>query len=158
MVNIILYQLKNFNRNDLKKNLTGVNNRSINGYFYKYDTNTISDIIFIFEVYSNPSNLDLSSYTYASFANKYYFVEKIECLDGKRMKVTLHIDVLMTYSAMILASTGTVTESENNKYLNTRSNVYDIRPKFAKLNFSLETPLSDTETNNIIMITTKGNI
>lgn len=158
MINIILYQLKNFKRNDLKKNLTGVNSRSINGYFYKYDNNTISDIIFIFEVYSNPSNLDLSRYTYAFFANKYYFVEKIECLDGKRFQITLHIDVLMTYSAMILASTGTVTESENNKYLNTRSNVYDIRPKFAKLNFSLETPLSDTETNNIIMITTKGNI
>jgi len=158
MVNIILYQLKNFKRNDLKKNLSGVNNRSINGYFYKYDTNTISDIIFIFEVFGNQSNLDLSRYTYAAFANKYYFVEKIECLDGKRFQITLHIDVLMTYYAMILASTGTVTESENNKYLNTRSNVYDIRPKFAKLNFSLETPLSDTETNNIIMITTKGNI
>lgn len=157
MLNIILYQLKNFKRNDLKKNLTGVNSRTLNGYFYKYDTNTISDIIFVFQI-GAPSNLDLSRYTYANFANKYYFVEKIEVLDGRRVKITLHIDLLMTYSQMILASTGTVTESENNKYLNTRSNVYDIRPKFAKLNFSRETPLSDTETNNIIMITTKGNI
>lgn len=157
MLNIILYQLKNFKRNDLKKNLTGVNSRTLNGYFYKYDTNTISDIIFVFQI-GAPSNLDLSRYTYANFANKYYFVEKIEVLDGRRVKITLHIDLLMTYSQMILVSTGTVTESENNKYLNTRSNVYDIRPKFAKLNFSRETPLSDTETNNIIMITTKGNI
>lgn len=157
MLNIILYQLKNFKRNDLKKNLTGVNSRTLNGYFYKYDTNTISDIIFVFQIGAS-SNLDLSRYTYANFANKYYFVEKIEVLDGRRVKITLHIDLLMTYSQMILASTGTVTESENNKYLNTRSNVYDIRPKFAKLNFSRETPLSDTETNNIIMITTKGNI
>lgn len=157
MLNLILYQLKNFRRNDLKKNLSGVNSRSLNGYFYKYDTNTISDIIFIFQI-GTPSNLDLSRYTYANFANKYYFVEKIEALDGRRVKITLHIDLLMTYSQMILASIGTVTESENNKYLNTRSNVYDIRPKFAKLNFSRETPLSDTETNNIIMITTKGNI
>lgn len=157
MLNIILYQLKNFKRNDLKKNLTGVNSRTLNGYFYKYDTNTISDIIFVFQI-GAPSNLDLSRYTYANFANKYYFVEKIEVLDGRRVKITLHIDLLMTYSQMILASAGTVTESENNKYLNTRSNVYDIRPKFAKLNFSRETPLSDTETNNIIMITTKGNI
>lgn len=157
MLNIILYQLKNFKRNDLKKNLTGVNSRTLNGYFYKYDTNTISDIIFVFQIGAS-SNLDLSRYTYANFANKYYFVEKIEVLDGRRVKITLHIDLLMTYSQMILVSTGTVTESENNKYLNTRSNVYDIRPKFAKLNFSRETPLSDTETNNIIMITTKGNI
>lgn len=157
MLNLILYQLKNFRRNDLKKNLTGVNSRSLNGYFYKYDTNTISDIIFVFQI-GAPSNLDLSRYTYANFANKYYFVEKIEALDGRKVKITLHIDLLMTYSQMILVSTGTVTESENNKYLNTRSNVYDIRPKFAKLNFSRETPLSDTETNNIIMITTKGNI
>lgn len=157
MLNLILYQLKNFRRNDLKKNLSGVSNRTLNGYFYKYDTNTISDIIFIFQI-GAPSNLDLSRYTYANFANKYYFVEKIEALDGRKVKITLHIDLLMTYSQMILVSTGTVTESENNKYLNTRSNVYDIRPKFAKLNFSRETPLSDTETNNIIMITTKGNI
>ena len=157
MINIILYQLKDFKRNDLIKNIRNVSNRSINGYFYKYDTNTISDIIFVFEV-GAPSNLDLSRYTYASFANKYYFVEKIEGLDGRHIQLTLHIDVLMTYSAMILGSVGTVTESENNKYLSTRSNVYDIRPKFAKLNFSLETPLTDTETNNIIMITTKGNI
>lgn len=157
MVNIILYQLKNFKRNDLIKNLRGVSSRTLNGYFYKYNNNTISDIIFIFEVLS-PSNLDLSRYTYAIFANKYYFIDKIECLDGKRFQISLHIDVLMTYSEMILQSTGTVTESENNKYLNTRTNIYDIRPKFAKLNFSLESPLNDTETNNIIMITTKGNI
>lgn len=67
-------------------------------------------------------------------------------------------DLIETYKNMILAATATVTQSENgNKYLNNVSTNYDIRPKFKKLNFSENTAFSNIE-NNIVLITTKGNI
>lgn len=90
---------------------------------------------------------------------RYYYIINAEALSNTTVKLRLKLDVLDTYKKIILKSIATVIESENgNKYLSNVSDVHDIRPNFQKLEFSETTPFKKNIDNNIIMITTKGNI
>ena len=95
------------------------------------------------------------NYVYIESLNRYYFVSELN-QDGDICTVRLRVDVLQTYKEKILASSATLTKSENgNKYLSNRSNVVDVRPNFRKLDFPNKELIN--ETGSIIMVTIKGN-
>lgn len=96
------------------------------------------------------------NYVFIESLNRYYFVSELN-QDGDICTVRLHVDVLQTYKEKILASSATLTKSENgNKYLSNRSNVVDVRPNFRKLDFPNKELIN--ETGSIIMVTIKGNV
>ena len=96
------------------------------------------------------------NYVYIESLNRYYFVSELT-QDGDICTVRLRVDVLQTYKEKILASSATLTKSENgNKYLSNRSNVVDVRPNIRKLDFPNKELINDT--GSIIMVTIKGNV
>lgn len=96
------------------------------------------------------------NYVFIESLNRYYFVSELN-QDGDICTVRLRVDVLQTYKEKILASSATLTKSENgNKYLSNRSNVVDVRPNFRKLDFPNKELIN--ETGSIIMVTIKGNV
>ena len=96
------------------------------------------------------------NYVYIESLNRYYFVSELN-QDGDICTVRLRVDVLQTYKEKILASSATLTKSENgNKYLSNRSNVVDVRPQIRKLDFPNKNLIN--ETGSIIMVTIKGNV
>lgn len=96
------------------------------------------------------------NYVFIESLNRYYFVSELN-QDGDICTVRLRVDVLQTYKEKILASSATLTKSENgNKYLSNRSNVVDVRPNFRQLDFPNKELIN--ETGSIIMVTIKGNI
>lgn len=96
------------------------------------------------------------NYVFIESLNRYYFVSELN-QDGDICTVRLRVDVLQTYKEKILASSATLTKSENgNKYLSNRSNVVDVRPNFRKLDFPNKELIN--ETGDIIMVTIKGNV
>ena len=96
------------------------------------------------------------NYVFIESLNRYYFVSELN-QDGDICTVHLRVDVLQTYKEKILASSATLTKSENgNKYLSNRSNVVDVRPNFRKLDFPNKELIN--ETGSIIMVTIKGNV
>lgn len=96
------------------------------------------------------------NYVFIESLNRYYFVSELN-QDGDICTVRLRVDVLQTYKDEILASSATLTKSENgNKYLSNRSNVVDVRPNFRKLDFPNKELIN--ETGSIIMVTIKGNV
>lgn len=96
------------------------------------------------------------NYVFIESLNRYYFVSELNQY-GDICTVHLRVDVLQTYKEKILASSATLTKSENgNKYLSNRSNVVDVRPNFRKLDFPNKELIN--ETGSIIMVTIKGNV
>lgn len=96
------------------------------------------------------------NYVYIESLNRYYFVSEIS-QDGDICTVRLKVDVLCSYKDKILASSATLTKSENgNRYLSNRTNVVDVRPNVRKLDFPNKGLLN--ETGSIIMVTIKGNV
>lgn len=96
------------------------------------------------------------NYVFIESLNRYYFVSELN-QDGDICTVRLRVDVLQTYKEKILASSATLTKSENgNKYLSNRSNVVDVRPNFRKLDFPNKELIN--ETGSIVMVTIKGNV
>lgn len=102
------------------------------------------------------SNIKSFNYVYIAAFNRYYFVENCEIISTDICIVSLRVDVLKTYENEIKASTATITERENaNKFISSRANIHDIRPQFARIDFSVNAPFD--ENGAIIMITLKGN-
>lgn len=54
------------------------------------------------------------SYAYISDFSRYYFITNIEVLPGQEMRLSLHVDVLMTYKDQIKACNSRVTRSQSN--------------------------------------------
>lgn len=54
------------------------------------------------------------SYAYISDFGRYYFITNIEVLPGQEMRLSLHVDVLMTYKDQIKACNARVTRSQSN--------------------------------------------
>lgn len=55
----------------------------------------------------------------ADFGGRYYFIENIESVNTGLWRLTMHVDVLKTYAAQILANEGVISKSTNlwNLYL-----------------------------------------
>lgn len=94
------------------------------------------------------------NYAYIPQLQRYYFVDNVK-QDGNLCVVSLKVDVLYTYREQIKNLNATLVESGTpDKYVSTRTQVYDVRPKIRKLAFPNTGLLN--ETGNIIMITIKG--
>lgn len=102
------------------------------------------------------SNIKSFNYVYIAAFNRYYFVENCEIISTDICVLSLRVDVLKTYENEIKASTATITERENaNKFISSRANIHDVRPQFARIDFSVNAPFDENGT--IIMVTLKGN-
>lgn len=104
------------------------------------------------------SNFDYKfyNYCYIPILQRFYFVENVSIIQNNVVELNLRLDLLKTFSQSILNSSGTVVSRENaNKYIVSRENVYDIRPQFTKIDFSVNSPFNSD--GQIIMITLKGN-
>jgi len=116
---------------------------------YLYDgANILSPTIRI-----EAETLPTANYCFISELNRYYFIEKTD-IEKNMYILHLSVDVLMTYAAEILQSTGTITERSDDadKYLSTRSTVYDLKPNFEKITFT--NPFNST--GHIIMVAIRG--
>lgn len=100
---------------------------------------------------------DLQQYNYLLLDGKYYFVENVVILATDVYRFDLRLDVLNTYPTEIKNATATVINKENaNAYISSRETATDVRPQFAKINFSVDAPFM--EYGDIILTTTKGNV
>lgn len=78
-----------------------------------------TDIVNPVVILSSPT-LILSNYAYIPDFNRYYFVDKIELFPNSIYHITLRCDVLESFKAEILASSGFINQQTNNvnKYYN----------------------------------------
>lgn len=61
------------------------------------------------------SNIFNVNYAYIQYFNRYYYIENITILNGNRVKISLKVDVLMSFKLQILAQTA-VIKRQQNKY------------------------------------------
>ena len=54
------------------------------------------------------------TYAYISDFGRYYFITNMEVLPGQEIRLSLHVDVLMTYKDQIKACNARVTRSQSN--------------------------------------------
>lgn len=95
------------------------------------------------------------NYCYVPIFGRYYFIDRVDVQSNDTYRLTLSVDVLHTFSAAILNSTGTVTQRDTpNRYVNDRETKYDIRPNFETVGFPIS-GLFDKD-GSIIMVTIKG--
>lgn len=82
---------------------------------FKDKTNIVTPVVIL----SSPT-LILSNYAYIPDFNRYYFVDKIELFPNSIYNIALRCDVLESFKAEILASSGFINQQTNNvnKYYN----------------------------------------
>lgn len=82
---------------------------------FKDKTDIVSPVVIL----SSPT-LILSNYAYIPDFNRYYFVDKIELFPNSIYHIVLRCDVLESFKAEILASSGFINQQTNNvnKYYN----------------------------------------
>lgn len=93
-------------------------------YILLESTNIINPEI----VVSYASNILSANYAYIAEFNRYYFIDSITILDGKRMKISMSVDVLETYKTQIKGLT-CIVKRNSNVY-----NLYLDDPYFQALN------------------------
>lgn len=78
----------------------------------------------------NPLTQNLN---YAKIENIYYFIKNADIYRNRLYKVSLHIDVLMTYADYIKSLTGNITTSENpnSDFVNTDMSTSTVTKEFA---------------------------
>lgn len=81
------------------------------------------------------SNLQAFNYCYIPDLNRYYFIEKIELTSKDIFTLTLHIDVLMSYSTAIKQLQAVVSSSASNPYYSGYINGVDVRTEYTTLQF-----------------------
>lgn len=76
------------------------------------------------------------NYCYIPALNRYYFISKVDIVEGKLYAVNLAIDVLMTYKEQIKALTVVVSStSQANPYYNGYVSGYDVRTDYETKHF-----------------------
>lgn len=145
MINVQLYRY-NGESNTLNKVLDAP--FTLTGSFYS-EINILRPII-VFRGF----DVQQYNYCYIEQLGRYYFIDNITLNDNNDSRVIMSLDILKSYENVILDAEGTIIESSNaNKYISTRTNIYDKRPKFEVLEFEEDLFVEDGE---IIMITIKG--
>lgn len=54
------------------------------------------------------------NYAYIAYFGRYYYITNITVLDGARMRITMAVDVLMSFATQILSCTVNSRRNENN--------------------------------------------
>lgn len=94
------------NRVDKRGYLTEIG--TISGVILKADTNLMRPT---FILKTSPLVYN-SNYLYNTFTKRYYYIRTITAMSGGRIAIDCDIDVLFTYRAEILASSGWVVRSD----------------------------------------------
>lgn len=71
------------------------------------------DIVNPYLILKFDDNLSLSNYAYIPSFKRYYFITSIEILTKNLVGISLHVDVLESFKADVLAGTVHITESSN---------------------------------------------
>lgn len=106
-MNITLYKTSS-ERHRLSKVLT---NSVTKNNCHILDGTSITDPVVVI---GYDATLLTHSYAYISDFSRYYFITNIEVLPGQEMRLSLHVDVLMTYKDQIKACNSRVTRSQSN--------------------------------------------
>lgn len=109
-MNITLYSLKQ-NRKLVTKDLSSVTSLTITGDFRR-SVDLINPVIEVSDV--NYLTLLTYNYVYIENLRRYYFIENITFLDNSIIELSLHEDVLNSFSSYILLSYGFVERSYSN--------------------------------------------
>ena len=111
-MNITLYKTSS-ERHRLNKVLTnGISKNNV----HILDGTSITDPVVVI---GYDVTLLTHSYAYISDFGRYYFITNIDVLPGQEMRLSLHVDVLMTYKDQIKACKARITRSQSNfdKYI-----------------------------------------
>ena len=99
-------------RHRLSKSLTN----QINKTCHILDGTSITDPVIVI---GYDASILQHSYAYIPDFSRYYFINNIEVLPGQELRLSLHVDVLMTYKDQIKACKARITRSQSNfdKYI-----------------------------------------
>lgn len=142
-MNITLYRTNN-NPNDLNKNLILIEELS---------GKIVEPCAILNPVFKlNTRNFNFN-YIFSNDFNRYYFVEKIDVLNGGHINVYCKVDVLMSHKTDILKSQ-VIAERSTSNYNKYVPDSYDIttaekRYSFSRFPFSFDT--SETSGNHYIL-------
>ena len=83
------------------------------------------------------SNLVSCNYAYIPDFGRYYFVDNIKCLRNNYYQVSMHVDVLMTYKAQILANNAIIDRNETQYDLKINDGLFVTQqnPRIAQFEF-----------------------
>lgn len=111
MLSIILYTTTSDSR-EVTKTLS--NAITLNGTL-KEDTDLLNPVILV-----ESSSVITSNYVYISTFGRYYYIRDIEVVNNKLWRLTLKVDVLMSYAAEIKNNSAVIARQQNlfNLYLN----------------------------------------
>ena len=99
-------------RHRLSKSLTN----QINKTCHILDGTSITDPVIVI---GYDASILSHSYAYITDFGRYYFITNMEVLPGQEIRLSLHVDVLMTYKDQIKACKARITRSQSNfdKYI-----------------------------------------
>lgn len=136
------------NDNVLNKNIVKITD--INNIALKQNT-SLEDPEMIIETSSDLTNCN---YAYIAEWDKYFYINNIDLMPGGLHRLSMHVDVLMTYADEIRNIPATIERSQSvyNQYINDGTFVSDSREFVSVVNFN--TGFNDT--GEFILITAGG--
>lgn len=147
MVTIDLYYYPN-RRDTVNKTLS--KKTPVTGLLYD-KTNLLRPVVSI-----RWSGLFTFNYCYIQELKRYYHIDNFRVLETGVYELNLSVDVLKTYETQIMSATATTSEKEHaNRFISSRSNIYDVRPNFEFINYPKEL---FSEQGTILLVAIKGNV
>lgn len=102
------------------------------------------------------SGLFTFNYCYIQELKRYYHIDNFRVLETGVYELNCSVDVLKTYETEIMSATATTSEQEQaNRFISSRSNIYDVRPNFEFIKFPNEL---FSEQGTILLVAIKGNV
>ena len=87
------------------------------------DECSISDPVILFDGISEQITAG-ANYAFIQEFNRYYYITDITFVRNKLFRVSMHVDVLMSFSAQIREQTGVIARQENQWNLNLNDGVF----------------------------------
>ena len=117
---IVIYSNNSDNR-QVHKNITVIKTISVECF----EESSILNPVFIcaYDV-----SIFKANYLYVAYYGRYYYINDITIIDGHRMQISAHVDVLMTYAAQIQTLSVIIDKQDSlypDKYYNDESFVVD---------------------------------
>ena len=95
-----------------------------------------------------------ANYLYVAYYERYYYINDITIIDGHRMRISAHVDVLMTYSDQILDLKCIIDKQATDKNMYINDGSYIITDK--TFNQIVKFPSGLLDSGEFILITAGG--